>query len=345
MNSFKPLFLQTLTLSQPTSWLLSECMEAKGRQHLFEYKKPEVLKTLREQAKIQSAESSNRIEGIEMDAKRLHPLLVGHSKPKDRPEEEILAYKRTLDWIHISYEKTEITPATIKQLHALTQKGAGDAGEYKTRNNEIIEFDTKGFRSVRFIPVGAPQVSTFMDQLCLAYRHEITEQRLPSLVLNALFILDFLCVHPFRDGNGRVSRLLDLLLLYTQGIFVGQYISLERIIEENKTEYYDALYKSSQHWHEGKQDPHPWINFYLSTLRLTYKEFFKSLSQAVPHSGKTSLVKKTILNQTGLFTLKDLQALCPNVSEQLIRKVLTQLKEQKSVKLSGKGRGATWKIV
>lgn len=345
MHSFKPEFLKSITLPLGMSWLLGECMEAKGKQQLWEQKKPEILKALKDLAMIQSAESSNRIEGIEVDRQRLKPLILGKTIPQSRPEEEMMGYRHALELIHAKHENLEIIPKTIQHLHHLAQEGAGDAGLWKTKNNEIIEFDSKGQRSIRFVPIEAKQIALYMKQLCMAYRHEIKNTHQPSLVICALFILDFLCIHPFRDGNGRVSRLLNLLLLYQQDIHVGKYIGLERIIEENKDAYYEALKKSSKGWHESNHDPLPWINFFLSTLRLTYKELAKKveITDSI-RTGKGEIVKKTILTQPGIFTLRDIQMQCPNVSSQMIKKVLNDLKKDKKLILSGRGRSAQWKL-
>ncbi len=346
MNSFESKFLKSINLPLGTSWLLGECMEAKGKQQLWEQKKPEVLRALKDLAIIQSVESSNRIEGIEVDRQRLMPLVLGKTTPRSRSEEEIMGYRYALELIHAKYLNLEITPKTIKQLHDLAQEGAGDAGRWKTKNNEIIEFDGKGQRSVRFVPVGAKQTPQYVKQLCLAYRDEIKNTRLPSLIICALFILDLLCIHPFRDGNGRISRLLNLLLLYQQDIHVGKYISLERVIEENKGAYYKALKESSKGWHETTHDPLPWINFFLSTLRLTYKELARKVEITdTLGTGKGEIVEKTILNQLGPFTLRDIQLQCPNVSSQMIKKVLNDLKKDKKLILAGRGRGAKWKLL
>jgi len=320
-------------------------MEAKGQQRLWEQKKPEVLKALKDLAMIHSAESSNRIEGIEVDRQRLKPLVLGQTTPRSRPEEEVMGYRHALELIHAKHASLEISPRMIKKLHDLAQEGAGDAGLWKTKNNEIIEFDSKSQRSIRFVPVEAKKAAEYMKRLCATYNDEIKNTHLPSLILCALFILDFLCVHPFRDGNGRVSRLLNLLLLYHQDIHVGRYISLERVIEENKADYYAALKASSQGWHESKHDPLPWIHFFLSTLRLAYKELAKKVEITEGSgSGKGGIVETTVLNQMGTFTLGDIQVQCPNISSQMIKKVLSDLKKNKKLALMGRGRGAKWKV-
>ncbi len=294
---------------------------------------------------IQSVESSNRIEGVEVEPERLKPLVLGSAKPYSRPEEEILGYRRSLELIHKKNLDLDITPTTLAALHELAQEGAGDAGQWKRKNNKILEFDLQGQRRVRFVPVDATQTPHYIIQLCLAYQEEINRDRLPPLIICALFILDFLCIHPFRDGNGRVSRLLTLLLLYQQGIHVGRYISLERMIEENKADYYLALKQSSVGWHEKKHDPLPWINFFLSTVRQAYKQLAQKveMNQDRSQGGKAELVEKIALNQIGSFALRDLQLQCPNISSQLIKKVLSDLKKRGLLVLVGRGRGARWK--
>lgn len=345
MRSFDPKFFKSISLPLGTSWLLGECMEARGKQQLWEQRKPEVLSALKDLAMIQSVESSNRIEGVEIQQQRLKPLVLGNARPRSRPEEEISGYRHALELIHSKHIDLEIIPKTITRFHDLAQEGAGDAGLWKTKNNEIIEFDLKGQRNIRFIPVDANQTPQYMKQLCLSYRDEIKNAHLPSLIVCALFILDFLCIHPFRDGNGRVSRLLTLLLLYQQDIHVGKYISLERIIEENKGDYYEALRKSSKNWHKKEHDPLPWINFFLSTLREAYKELAKKVEADLRSgSGKGEIVEKTILNQPATFTLRDIQLQCPNVSSPMIKKILNDLKKSKKITLMGRGRGARWKL-
>jgi Fic family protein len=344
MNSFDQYFLKSISLPLGTSWLLGECMQAKGKQQIWEQRKPEALLALKNLAMIQSVESSNRIEGIEVEHQRLEPLILGEAKPRNRPEEEIMGYRHALELIHLKYKELEINSKTIMQLHHLAQEGAGDAGKWKSRDNEIIEFDLQGQRSIRFIPVASKQTAKAMDNLCLAFRDEIKNERQSLLIVSALFVLDFLCIHPFRDGNGRVSRLLGLLLLYQQDIHVGKYVSLERVVEENKAAYYEALKKSSQGWHEKKHDPIPWLHFFLSTLRLAYKELAHNveITDSV-NSGKGEIIEKTVLSQHGVFSLRDIQLQIPTVSSQMIKKVLNDLKKDKKLILVGRGRGAKWK--
>ena len=255
-----------------TGWLLGECMEARGKQDLWIRQKPEVLAVLREQAMIQSAESSNRIEGVTVAANRLRPLVIGRARPRDRSEEELAGYRAALDWIFSRKNRVAIIPDVIRRLHALAQGGSsGDAGEWKKRDNEIIEILPNGERSLRFVPVSAKKTPAMVEMLCRRYRLASDEERVPPLLTVATFILDLLCIHPFRDGNGRVSRLSTSLLLQSQGFQVARYISLERLIEESKEEYYRVLKLCSQRWHEGKNEIIPWWNYFLGRLRSAYK--------------------------------------------------------------------------
>ena len=245
MKSFTP---SQLSRSIPLglSWMIGTVMEGKGRQELFEHQSPEKLRTLRQQAIVQSTESSNRIEGVTVERERLLPLVLGKTKPRDRSEEEIVGYRQALSHIHENHAHCAIDANEIKHLHALAQGGhSADAGEYKRRDNDIIQLFPDGRREVRFSTVEASQTLEAMKQLQMAYEHTLQQGLLPPLLLIANTVFDFLCIHPFRDGNGRVSRLLTLLLLYQHGYRVGRYISLERIIEETKESYYEALHASS----------------------------------------------------------------------------------------------------
>lgn len=345
MRSFDPTFLSALQLPPAMAWLVGACMEAKGKQDLWAQRTPEVLDVLRELAIVQSAESSNRIEGVIVDRDRLRPLVLGEAEPRDRPEEELVGYRKALNWIHAHYKEIEITPDTILQLHELCQGGfSGDAGRWKSRNNEIIELLPNGERRVRFVPVSAPETPAAMEQLCLAYRDLVTQDGIPRLIPVAALVLDFLCVHPFRDGNGRVSRLLSLLVLRRQGFHVGSYVSLERLIEDNEAAYYGALERSSRRWHQGEHDLLPWLSFFLSTLRAAYGELaerFERMEKAP--GGRGELVRRAISRQTGSFTLAQLRALCPTVSVQTVKKILQQLRQTGEVTLEGRGRGARWR--
>jgi Fic family protein len=345
MWTLDPDRLASLTIPLGTGWLLGECMEARGKQDLWIRQKPEVLEVLREQAIIQSVESSNRIEGVTVAPNRLRPLVIGRARPRDRSEEELAGYRAALDWIFSRKDRLAITPDVIRRLHSLAQGGSGDSGEWKRRDNEIIEILPNGERSVRFVPVSAKRTPAAMVELCLRYRIASDEQHIPPLLVVASFVLDFLCIHPFRDGNGRVSRLTTSLLLQLAGFQVPRYISLERLIEETKLEYYRVLKLCSQGWHEGENEMVPWWNYFLSTLRNAYKEFAHQVDSVQARPAKGDLVRQTILAQVERFTLADMAAQLPAASPQLIKKVLAEMKEAGTVKLVGRGRGAWWEIV
>jgi len=344
--SLDPKKLAKTSIPISTGWLLGSCMEARGKQDLWIRQKPEVLEVLREQAIIQSVESSNRIEGVTIPADRLRPVVLGKARPRDRSEEELAGYRRALDWIFSRKRRVSIIPDIIKRLHATTQGGrSGDAGEWKKRNNEIIEILPNGERKVRFVPTTAKATPKTMEILCRNYRDASDDELVPPLLVVATFVFDLLCIHPFRDGNGRVSRLATTLLLQTHGFQVARYISLERLVEESKDEYYDVLAECSQGWHDGKNEIVPWWNYFLSVLRRAYKEFEQQVESTEARPAKSDLIRQAVLAQVEQFTLGDLAAQMPAVSPQLIKKVLAELKKQGKIRLIGRGRGARWEII
>jgi Fic family protein len=346
MLTLDPSKLVSLEIPLGTGWLLGACMEARGKQDLWIKQKPESLEVLREQAIVQSVESSNRIEGVTVAANRLRPVVIGRSKPKDRPEEELAGYRAALDWIFSRKNRLTMTPELIRKLHSLAQGGTtGDAGEFKKRDNEIIEFMANGERSVRFVAVSAKKTHMAMEMLCRRYRDACEDERVPPLLIVATFILDLLCVHPFRDGNGRVSRLVTSLLLQSHGFQVARYISLERHVEERKEEYYQVLKICSQGWHEGKNEILPWWNYFLGVLRSAYKEFERRIEFAETRTPKSDLIRQTVLAQVEQFTLADMAAQLPAASPQLIKKLLAELKQARRVRLAGRGRGARWEVI
>ena len=345
MLTLDPSRLVDLPIPIGTGWLLGACMEARGKQDLWLRQKPEVLEVLREQAIIQSAESSNRIEGVTVEANRLRPLVIGRAKPRDRSEEELAGYRAALDWIFSRKNPVAVTPDVIRRLHALAQGGSsGDAGEWKKRDNEVIEILPNGERSIRFVPVSAKETPASVELLCHRYRAATDDERIPPLLIVATFVFDLLCIHPFRDGNGRVSRLATSLLLQSHGFQVIRYTSLERLIEESKEEYYRILKLCSQGWHENKNEIIPWWNYFLSTLRRAYKEFERQVESVEARPAKSDLVRRTVLGQVEPFTLADMAAQLPSASPQLIKKVLAEMKDAGQVRLAGRGRGARWEI-
>ena len=345
MMSFRGRRLAELSLSQGIVWLLESLSESKGRQQLFEHKSPQILKTLRELALIESAESSNRLEGVTVDRKRLRPLVLGHALPRDRPEEEIVGYRRALDWIHTKHTEIDLSPATCLRLHELAQGGTtGNAGVWKAKPNDIIEILPDGRREIRFRPLAPELVDDAMQELFLAYHHSNDQRLVTPLVSLSALVLDFTCIHPFRDGNGRVSRLLLLLALYHQGFDVGRYVSLERVVEQTKEDYYATLKQSSQGWHTNDHDVKPWFRYVLTVLRMSYREYEERANRIRPRRGeKTDLVETTLQNMHGPFGIADVEANCPNVSRALIRRVMNRWRKAKKLHLLGRGRDARWK--
>ena len=278
---------------------------------------------------------------------RLRPLVLGHARPRDRSEEEIVGYRRALSWVHTSHDKIAVEPESIKRLHALAQGGtAGDAGQWKRTQNDIIEVRPDGSRTVRFRPLAPQEVPAAIEELCRAYTYAMEQQRLSPLVATAFLILEFLCVHPFRDGNGRVSRLLTLLALYQHGYRVGRYVSLERIVEQTKDDYYDVLKRSSDGWHDSRHDVVPWVNYFLSTLRTAYREFEERAGRERPARGaKADLVDYALENIDSLFAIADVERLCPGVSRQMIRVVMERWRKLGRLAIVRKGRDARWRVV
>ncbi len=338
--------LTTISIPVSIGWLLGSCMEARGKQDLWISQKPEVIEVLREQAIIQSAESSNRIEGITVAPERLRPVMQGKVRPQNRSEEELLGYRRALNWIFARRRAVEITPAVIQKLHSFSQSATiSDAGEWKSKDNEIIEILPNGERRVRFIPVSARETPGAMKTLCRNYRTISDEELLPPLLNISTFIFDLLCIHPFRDGNGRVSRLATTLLLESHGFIVPRFISLERLVEETQDDYYEVLSRCSDGWLEGTNEIVHWWNYLLSIICRAYQEFEQKIESMEARPAKSDLIRQTVLEMVEEFTLADLVALLPSVSPQLIKKVLANLKETGQVSLQGRGRGARWKVL
>lgn len=330
-----------------TAWLLADCMEYRGKQELWTRHKPQVLRTLREEAIIHSVESSNRIEGVTVPRERLRPLVAGKARPRTCPEGEIAGYRRALTWIFTRRRPPPIDPRTIRHLHALAQSDeTADAGQWKRRDNEIIEITPGGRgggRRVRFVPTPAKETPAAMAALCRAYEEQ-SGAGVPPLLVIATAVFDFLCIHPFRDGNGRVSRLLTTLLLERHGFAVARFVALERLVEESKEEYYAVLARCSRDWAAGKNEIVPWWNYFLGIVRRGYAELEHKVESSTNRASKTDLARTAALAQIGEFTLADLAAGAPGVSTDLLKKVLQDLRKEGKVELSGRGRSAVWRV-
>lgn len=344
MNTFRQFEQRLETVPLTTSWYLADLGEARGRQDLFTQQSPQKLKVLREHAVIESAVSSNRIEGVQVDQARIGTVLFGKSHLRDRDEEEVRGYRDALKLIHGQGPKLLITEELVRELHRLCRAGLGDAGQYKERDSDIIEKYPDGRQRVRFATVKAADTPNHMRALVENWDRCLRERWVHPLIALAAFNLDFLCIHPFRDGNGRVSRLLMLAGCYQLGYEVGRYISLERLIEENKERYYETLEASSQGWHEATHDPWPLINFLLYILKLAYGEFERRVGQtASPKGAKTEMVEAAVESMTDSFTVNDLERACSGVSRDMVRRVLRGLKEAGRVEALGRGPGALWR--
>ncbi len=331
------------TVPTSTTWYLAELAEARGKQELFTRQSPQKLKVLREHALIESAISSNRIEGVEVDKSRVATLIFGQAALRDRDEEEVRGYRDALKLIHEKGAKLPINEATIKKLHGLSRGEIWDAGKYKEKDVDIIQTYSDGRSRVRFKTVKPEQTPKAMSETIELWQRGLREKWIQPFVLAAALNLDFLCIHPFRDGNGRVSRLLFLLACYHCGLEVGRYISLERLIEQNKERYYEVLEMSSDRWHEGNHDPWPTINFLLYILTQACREFEQRVGQLKsPRGEKTALVVGAIERQVGSFSVGELQMECPGVGLDLIRLVLNRLSKEGRVKALGTGRSARW---
>ena len=352
-----------------TAWYLGDLREAFGKQELFTQQSPQKLKALREHALIESAISSNRIEGVIIDQSRIDAVLFGKRALGDRDEEEVRGYRDALNLIHEDGLTVTISEENILLLHKLSQAERADAGKYKDKEVDIIEKYPDRPDRVRFKTVPPAKAPDFMQQMIglwnaylismghpmggSEYRRGMIEawnevpqsQKVHPLIAMAAMNLDFLCIHPFRDGNGRVSRLLLLLECYHLGYEVGRYISLERLIEENKERYYETLEQSSQSWHEGKHDPWPYINYVLFILKSAYREFEERVGQtASPRGAKAEIVLRAIRRQIGEFRLTDIERACPGVGREWIRTLLNGLKKSGQVTVHGKGPAARWRF-
>ena len=319
--------------------IISLIHEYKGKQTLYIESQKDVLTSLLSIAKIQSAEYSNKIEGIKTTDERIREIINDKVEPKSRNEEEIAGYRDVLELIHENYENIDITPNVILQLHKYLYKysAVGNAGKFKMSDNVIEEEDEHGNKVVRFKPVSAFDTPNSLQELCDSYNNEIKKCEIDPLFLIPIFILDFLSIHPFIDGNGRMSRLLTLLLLYKNGYIVGKYISIEKLVENTKESYYDSLKKSSVCWHENTNDYSFFVEYYLGIVLRAYKDFSNRVEYIT--NKKLSVrdrVKIIVEKNVSKITKKEIVEICPDISEGAIERALNQLlKENEILKISG----------
>jgi len=326
------------------TWYLSDIGEAKGKQELFTRQAPQRLKNLREHAIAESAISSNRIEGVEIDRSRVGTVIFGRPALRDRNEQEVGGYRDALNLIHTEAAKLPVSEETILRLHKISRGEIWDAGKYKDQLVDIIEKLPDGRQRVRFRTVSPEKTPEFIREMLRIWDSVYRDHRISPLIAFAALNLDFLCIHPFRDGNGRISRLLLLLTCYHMGIDVGRYISLERLIEENKERYYETLQQSSQGWHEGTHDPWPYIGYLLFIIKKAYNGFEQRAGAVTtPRGEKSELVLQAIRKHVDGFRLVDIERECPGVGRDWIRAILFGLKEKGMAMCSGKGKAARWR--
>ena len=319
-----------------------------GRQELYTRQVPQVLENLRTIAIVESTEASNRIEGITVPNYRLKALMA-KAEPQTRQESEIAGYRDVLAKIHTGQIKPPITPDQIRSIHAgIYAYLPGEGGQWKQRDNIIRQTLADGREAIRFVPLPADETPGAMEELCQRLAETWEADQVDKLLVINAFILDMLCIHPFADGNGRVARLLTLVLLYAAGYEVGRYISLERIIEQTRETYYESLRQSSERWDTGQHALTPWHQYSLSVLVYAYRAFEEQVGELITAPGAKSEAVRTAIEtfaQDQTFTVGDLERLCPTSSRATIKRVLDELREAGKVECTGRGRSAQWRKV
>lgn len=320
--------------------LIAQIHECKGRQEAYLIQKPAVLDKLTETAKIQSTEASNKIEGIVSTNARIRQLCEEKTIPRTRNEEEISGYRDALKTIHESFEYIPITGSYILQLHKILYRysARGIGGRFKNVQNYISEIRSDGTSVTRFVPLAPYETPDAVDALCDNYNRAIDDGLVDPLVLIPTFISDFLCIHPFNDGNGRMSRLLTTLLLYRSGYAVGKYISLERKIEQTKDSYYEALQASSEGWHQGDNDNSPFVRYLLGVVLDAYRDFESRVSSTDVKSSALDSVKAAISKKIGKFTKSEIAELCPTLGKSSVNASLKALVENGEIIMQGSGK-------
>jgi Fic family protein len=318
--------------------------EYQGKQQLYAIQSPETLKNLSQTAVIESTESSNRLEGVVVAPTRLKSLIIRNTAPKNRSEQEIAGYRDALALIHESAIHMSFTEGVILELHTILYRYMPQTGgRWKATNNDIIERHPDGTSRLRFQPVAAHLARIAMTHLFQRYAATLDRNLTDPLVLVPLTMLDFLCIHPFPDGNGRMSRLLTLLLLYHVDYIVGRYISLERIFEETKEGYYETLEASSQGWHQGQHNAKPWLDYFWGALLRSYSEFEERVGTLEHgHGRKSDRIRAEVLKRSLPFSISEIEQACPSISRDTVRLVLRAIKAEGLIEPTGHGRGAKW---
>ena len=320
--------------------LIAAIYKEAGKQEMYLKQRPEELEKLVEIAKIQSTEASNAIEGIVTTNTRIRQLALEKTTPKNRNEQEIAGYRDVLGIVHESFDAIPITQNYILQFHKILYSYMNNpaAGRTKTVQNYISATYPDGRTETLFTPLAPHETPEALDRLCEEYNRVIGNMEVEPLIAIPIFIHDFLCIHPFNDGNGRMSRLLTTLLLYRNRFYVGRYISLEVKIAKNKDLYYDALYESQIGWHEGKDDPVPFIKYLLGTILSAYRDFEDRFSLVETKRSALDTVRLATQNKIGSFTKQDIRELCPSLSVSSIEGALRKLVASGELKREGRGK-------
>lgn len=326
---------------------VAQIHEYKGKQNLFLKQKPVELNRLEQIARIQSTESSNQIEGIITTNARLKQLVADKTTPRNRDEQEILGYRNVLNLVHENYDAIPIKGSYILQLHGemLKYTAFSYGGRYKNTPNEIDMVLENGEKVILFKPLEPFETPDAIDRLCEEFQKELDTGIVDPLILIPLFVLDFLCIHPFNDGNGRMSRILTLLLLYRSGYVVGQYVSIEKAIAETKESYYEALRAADENWHESANDPTPFIKYMLGIVLSCYREFETRITIASKTGNKSNaydIVKAYAESTIGQFSKQDALISCPSLGSSSVEAALKKLVEDGTIKRIGSGRNTKY---
>ena len=322
---------------------IAKIHECKGRQDLYIRQKPVELERLVEIARVQSTEYSNKIEGIVTTSSRIKQLMEDKTTPRNRDENEIMGYRDVLNTIHESHDFIPVRPTYILQLHRdlLKRAGLSYGGHFKNVQNYINETRPDGSQFTRFTPVAPYETEAAIEAICVSYEQTLSVEAVDPLILIPAFICDFLCIHPFNDGNGRMSRLLTLLLLYQNGYEVGKYISIEKQIESTKDAYYDALQRADYGWHDEQNDPTPFIRYMLKVILACYTEFEERVGMMSTEGAKSTaydMAKVYVSGKIGKFTSADVIAACPGAGRSALLAALKRLTEENVVVRMGSGR-------
>lgn len=347
MRTFRDLERHFGSTPQHVVGLLVNAAQAAGRQEAFARQHPEQLESLRQVALIQSAEASNAIENIHAPRARIEKLVKQTTEPRNRSEQEIAGYRYVLDVLHANASRMDFEPRYVEQLHGYMARFTGDptAGTWKKLDNEVEEVHPDGTKVVRFRPVTAADTPAAMQELHERFNAARAAGTYNHLLLSAAYVLDFLVIHPFRDGNGRMARLLTLWLLYMGGLEVGRYISLEKLIDESKETYYEALGRATAGWHEGEHDVGPWVEYFLGVINAAYTEFESRTAIVKGRKGaKQDMVRRFVASSiSNEFRVADVRKACPGVSDATIEKVLRELRDANAIAPISSGRGARWR--